>query len=185
MSTVETVQPWERQDGESEKDYEAFRGYVFQPKPRRLAHSSAKHGTAELSKLYREWRWQERVIAYDRHTQRIRDDERDELLRQDEKSRMAKMVEVLEGAGQVINREMTKLIRDTARSEAFGTVRVSDLNKLMGTWITMQRLIHGQSTENVAINADLQNLSVDEIRELQRLQAKLAGEEGEDPEAVH
>lgn len=176
---------WEQQDGETERAFDAFKGFLFQMSPRRVIHASARASTSELYSWCREWRWQDRAKAYDRHTQRIRDEERECLLRNDEKDRMAKMLTVLEGAGEVINREMTKLLRDCMRSEMFGTVKVADLNKLMGTWITMQRLIHGESTENVAINADLGRLTVDELRELQKLQTKLSGEADEEEEATH
>lgn len=178
--TGDAVRLWERQPEEPEAAFEAFKGYVYQSAPRRLAYASVKAGTGQLSAWYNEWRWQERATAWDRHTQRIRDDEKEALIKQDEKARLAKMLTVLEGAGEVINREMAKLLRDCMRSEMFGLVKVADLNKLMGTWITMQRLLHGESTENVAINADLQRLSVDELRALQSLQAKMAGDEDEE-----
>lgn len=171
------VQPWERQDGEPEDAYEAFRGYCWQTPPRRLVHSSVRHRTEQLVKFYNEWRWPERVTAWDRHTEKIRTEEREALLRQDEKERVAKMQAVLETSGELIGREMSKLLRDSLLTEASGLVRPSDLNKLMSTWITMSRLIHGESTENVSVaDARLENLSPDELRTLRELHAKLAGE---------
>lgn len=183
MASAE-VQPWERQDGEPEAAYEAFKGYVYQTPPRRLAHSSVRHSTEQLSRFYNEWRWQERALAWDRHVERIRVEEKEALLRQDEKERLAKMVAVLETAGEVISREMAKLLRDSLATEASGLVRPSDLNKLLGQWITMQRLIHGESTENVAtVDPRLEKLTPDELRTLQELHAKLVGEQ--DEEKVH
>jgi hypothetical protein len=180
------VQAWERQEGEPEGAYEAFKGYVYQTPPRRLVHSSVKHGSAELSALYNEWRWQERALAWDRHIQRARDEEREALLREDEKSRTAAQLTMLKGIQQVANREIAKLVRDTAKSEAFGTVKVSDLNKLIGQVIVLERLIHGESTANVGVvDANLEKLSLDELRELQRLQAKLAGEDDDAEGATH
>jgi len=171
------INAWERQDGEPETAYEAFKGYVYQVPPRRLAHSSAKHSTSELSSLYNDWRWAERALAYDRHVQRMRDEERDALLRQDEKERTAAQITLLKGLEEVANREIAKLIADTKNTEAFGLVKVSDLNKIVGQIIVMRRLIHGESTENVDVNVDLKKLSVDELRELQRLQAKMTADE--------
>lgn len=180
------VQPWERQDGEPELAYEAFKGFVFQTLPRRLHHSSVKHGHAELSTLYNEWRWQERALAYDRYTERQRQAERDAILRQDEKERVAKMVSMLEGVADVIEREMAKLIRDSRTSQAFGLIKPSDLNKLMTSYITFQRLIHGESTENVAtVDASLSKLSLDELKELARIQAKLNEGKDDDDDARH
>lgn len=184
MASAEiAVHAWERQDDEPEAAYEAFKGYVYQPPPRRLVHSSVKHATAALSALYNEWRWSERALAYDRHVQKIRDEEREAILREDEKSRTAAQLTMLKGIQQVANREIAKLVRDTAKSEAFGTVKVSDLNKLIGQVIVLERLIHGESTANVGVvDANLEKLSVEELRELQRLQAKLTSDE---EEAVH
>ncbi len=184
MPPVE-VRPWDRQDGETELQFEAFQGYLRQSVPRRLAHSSVRFGTADLSRLYSEWRWSERVLAFDRHVSRIRDEEREALIKQDEKERTAKMLGMLEGVGEVLNREISKLLRDSLATEASGLVKPSELNKLLGTYITMQRLIHGESTENVTIaDAKLERLSVEEIRELQRIHAKMT-EEGDGEGTTH
>lgn len=181
MPTSSEPRAWDRQDGESEGAYEAFKGYVYQTPPRRLVHSSVKHGTAQLSELYNEWRWQERALAYDRHVQAIRDAEKEAVLKEDERDRMAGQLKMLKGIQQIANREIAKLVRDCEKSEAFGTVRVSDLNKLVGQAITLERLIHGESTSNVGVvDANLEKLSLDELRELQRLQAKMAGEPEDD-----
>lgn len=179
---------WERQEGESEGAYEAFKGYVYQTPPRRLKHSSAKHGSGELSQLFQDWRWDERALAYDRHVQRIRAVEREALLKEDERDRTAAQLEMIKGIQQVVNREIAKLVRDTERSEAFGTVRVSELNKMFGACITLERLVRGESTENVGVvNVDVKKLTVDELRELQRLQAKMSAgsDDDEEGEALH
>lgn len=179
------VEPWERQDEEPETAYVAFKGYVYQTPPRRLVHSSVLHGTAQLSALYNEWRWAERALAYDRHVQKIRDAEREVLLKEDEKSRTAAQLTMIKGMQQVANRELAKLVRDTEASTAFGTIRVSELNKLIGQAITLERLIRGESTENIStVDVNVKKLTLEELRELQRLQAKMA--EGDDEEeAVH
>lgn len=175
------VHPWERQDGEPDTAYQAFQGYFLQVPPRRMAHASVRHSTAELSRLYNEWRWEERATAYDRHVQRIRQAERDAMLQQDEKERLAKMVAVLETTGEIISREMAKLLRDSLATEASGLVRPGDLNKLLGQWVTLQRLIHGESTENVAtVDARLENLTPEELRTLRELHEKLAGDSSDD-----
>jgi hypothetical protein len=180
-----TVEPWERQDEEPETAYTAFKGYVYQTPPRRLVHSSAVQGTAQLSSLFNEWRWAERALAYDRHVQKIRDAEREALIKEDEKTRMASQLTMIKGLQQIANREITKLLRDTERSEAFGTVRVSELNKMIAAAITLERLIRGESTENVGmVDVNVQKLTIDELRELQRLQAKMA-EKDDEEEAVH
>lgn len=186
MANAEVVQPWERQDGEPELAYDAFKGYCFQTPPRRLKHSSVRHSTSELSALFNEWRWEERVLAWDRNVERIRVKEREELLKQDEKDRMAKWQAMLESTGELVSREMAKLLRESESSQMSGLVKPSDLNKLMVSWITMQRLIHGQSTENVDVKDErLEKLSLEELRELQRLHAKMADGEEDETGKVH
>lgn len=177
MATPE-VRAWERQDTEPETAYEAFKGYLIQTPPRRLAHSSVKHSSSELSDLYNEWRWGERILAYDRHMQGLRDAEREALLKQDEKERVGKMLGLLETTGEILMREAAKLFKDSQKSQVSGLLKPSELNKLMVTWITMQRLIHGESTSNVGVvDTSLEKLSIEEIRELQRLQAKMSDED--------
>jgi hypothetical protein len=185
MTSAAEVKAWERQDGEPDAAYDAFKGYVFQAPPRRLIHTSVKLRTSEVSALFNEWRWAERALAYDRHVASIALEEREALLREDERDRTAAHLRMLKGVQQVINREIAKLVRDTEKSEAFGTVKVSDLNKLLNTAITLERLVHGESTANVAaVDASLERLTLDELRELQRLQAKLSGDE-DDEAAKH
>lgn len=180
------AQPWERQENEPELGYEAFKGYCFQTPPRRLKHASVRHSTAELSALFNEWRWDERVLAWDRHVERIRVAEREALLKQDEKDRLAKWKTTLETVGALVDREMAKLLSESEKSQMSGLIKPSDLNKLMVSWITMQRLIHGESTENVNVQDDrLEKLSLDELRELQRLQAKMQEDEEADGDPRH
>lgn len=182
--TSDEAKPWERQTGEPELAYEAFKGYCFQTPPRRLKHSSVRHSTSELSALFNEWRWEQRVLEWDRHVERIRVAEREALLKQDEKGRLAKWMTTLETVGELVDREMAKLLNESQKGQMSGLIKPSDLNKLMVSWITMQRLIHGESTENVDVkDARLEKLSIEELRELQRLNAKMAEEE--DAEKVH
>ncbi len=185
MGSADT-KPWERQDTEPEIAYEAFKGYCFQTPPRRMQHASVKHGMAEVSALYNEWNWKERALAWDRHMDRIRVEQRENLLKQDEKDRLEKMMVVLETTGEVLSREMAKLLRESEKSTMSGLVKPADLIKMSTMWITMQRLIHGQSTENVNVQDErLEKLSLDELRELQRIQAKMAEGEGDDEPPRH
>ncbi len=107
------------------------------------------------------------------------------MLKEDEKSRTAAQLTMIKGMQQVANREIAKLVRDCNKSEAFGTVRVSELNKLVAQVIVLERLIRGESTENVGhVDVDVQKLTIEELRELQRLQAKMSEDEDEEG-AVH
>lgn len=177
---ADDVKPWERQVGEPEQAYDAFKQYCFHI--RRIAYASVKYGAAELQALAHEWRWQERALEWDRHIERVRTAEREAFIRNDEKERLAKWMAALETAGALVDREMTKLLHESQKSQMSGLIKPSDLNKLMVTWITMQRLVHGESTENVDVkDARLERLSLDELKELQRIHAKMSEEEDDDP----
>lgn len=177
VPTVVEFRPWDRQPEETEDEYTTFYGYLHQAPPRRLLHCTARMGTGRLYQVAADWNWGVRVAAYDRHVHEIREQEREALLREDERSRTATHLSMLKGVQQVVQRELAKLVRDTAKSEAFGTVRVSDLNKLLTQSVTLERLVRGESTENVAmVDVDITRLTVDELRELQRLQAKMVSD---------
>ena len=61
--------PWDRQPGEPEDCYYWFRLYLTQPIPRKVAQVARLIGTNSertyLSKIARQWRWEERAICFD------------------------------------------------------------------------------------------------------------------------
>ncbi|MCY3991299.1 MAG: hypothetical protein OXF50_08755 [Caldilineaceae bacterium] len=61
--------PWDRQPGEPEDRYYWFRLYLTQPIPRKVAQVAKLIGTNSkrtyLSKIAREWRWEERAVHFD------------------------------------------------------------------------------------------------------------------------
>jgi hypothetical protein len=169
------VLPWERQPSEGEEEWQAFRNYRDQAPPRRIQHVYVRR-TADVSKWSADHCWSERVAAYDRHLDEERRTVREAVLKESEKERAARQLGQLKSVQDIIDLELAKLWRDAKNSEAFGLVKVNDLNKLMANAITLERLIRGQSTENVAsTDVDLENLSPDELRQLRELQQKMKG----------
>jgi hypothetical protein len=176
MAAVE-VQPWERQPGEPEEPWRAFQAYRDQVPPRGLGRIYLKEGSSVRLQWFNEWRWQERAVSFDRHTDAIRVAEREEVLKQNEKERTARQLGQIKAVQDIIDRELAKLARDTEKTEAFGLVKVSELNKLLANAITLERLIHGESTQNVDVDVNLDNLSPEELRQLRDLQKKMAGDQ--------
>jgi hypothetical protein len=166
---------WERQPSEDDEAWKAFQSYRDQTPPRRMIHAAVKR-TEKLSHWYNEHAWGERVAAYDRRLDAIRREQREAILKEDEKDRAARQLGQLKAVQDILDLELAKLTRDARASEAFGLVKVSDLNKLLANAITLERLIRGQSTENVSqADIDLDALSPDELRQLRELQQKMKG----------
>jgi hypothetical protein len=179
---VSTPQPevraWERQDGEPEDAWAAFEKYRDMASPRRIEYAAI--GVIRRVTLFdwaSTWRWQERATAYDRHTDGVRLAQREELLKQDETERTAAAIAMLAGAEDLFTRELKKLLAESEASD-MSIAKINDLTKLMNSIITMRRLVHGESTENVAHTSDfdLSKLSLDELRAWRELQAKIEKE---------
>lgn len=166
---------WERQPSENDEAWEAFRSYRDQTPPRRTRHAAVKR-SEKIVEWYNTHAWAERCAAYDRHLDDMRRKTREELLAEDEKERAAHQLGQLKMCQDIIDNELAKLWRDTKASEAFGTMKVNELTKLLEKAITLERLIRGQTTENIgAADGDLANLTPEELRQMRALQQKMNG----------
>lgn len=169
---ADEIQAWERQASETDESWTAFQSYRDQTPPRRMHHAAVRR-TEMLSTWYNDHQWAERVAAYDRHLDAIRRATREAVLLEDEKDRAARQLGHLKGVQDIIDLELAKLWRDAKATEAFGLVKVSDLNRLLANAITLERLIRGQSTEQVNVDVNLDNLTPEELRQLRDLQRKM------------
>lgn len=167
---------WERQTGEPDDAWAAFQRYRDMAAPRNMRYAAVV-SQAKILSWANEWRWQERATAYDRHTDALRRAEREEMLRQDAQERTAKDIATLRGAEELLDNELKKMLAESHASE-MSLAKVSDLTKLLDKVITLRRLVHGESTENVSVSTefDLSNLSIDELRKWRELQAKVTKE---------
>lgn len=171
------VLAWERQDGEPEEAWDAFCRYRDMHPPRRIEWAAPKSNTI-LFGWANEWRWHERTVAYDRHTDAIRRAEKEAMLKQSENDRMASALKILAGMEDLFERELKKLLAESYASD-MSIAKINDLTKLSNNIITMRRLVHGESTENVHTSSefDLSKLSLDELRKFKELQSKI-GKDG-------
>lgn len=184
MSASRPIEAWERQPGEPDDPWKAFATYRDQTIPRLLENAAIK-GRAQLATWMKDWSWRDRAAAYDRHLDGIRRVEREAILRQSEKDRAARQLSLVHNAMSIVEKEIVKLSKDCDATEMFGTVKVGELNKLMVNVITLERLIRGQSTENVTTtNVELSKLSVDDLRALKEIRARMLGE-SEEGDARH
>lgn len=75
-TTDEIVQPWDRQQGETEPAWHAFRTYLHQGPTRSLASVAQALGKSKtlMDRWSSRWRWVSRVEAYEQHAARDADE---------------------------------------------------------------------------------------------------------------
>jgi hypothetical protein len=118
-----------------------------------------------------EGHWRERVAAWDDHLDAHRREEQETAASVSGKDIAAQHARLLQESAELVTREMDKLLK-TAMSTDAETIKVRDLVALQDQVIKLGRLTRGESTENVATDMDLSHLTVEELRELQRLRDK-------------
>jgi len=175
------VPPWHRQPGEPEAAYLKFKDFLDAPRPRRLIRPGVGH-TQSICDLSNEWRWHERVEAYDTHWQRVRDREVESFIKQEAREIAAEHMAVLRDLRELVAIHVERKLKD-ARTIEISDAKLSDLARLVDLVIKGDRLIRGESTENHAKVADLSGLTLEELRAAEDLAAKL--EAGENSPKVH
>lgn len=175
---AQTPSPWDKLDAETDDAWGAFRNYRDQLPPRRLKQCSIMR-LEVLSRWYNQYNWHDRVTAYDRHLDKIRRDEREAIIKTDEKERAGRQLALLAGVQDLLDRELEKLLADSNATEAWGLLKVGEWNTLLESKIKLERLIHGESTEKTEVTVDFSKLTIDELRTLRALEKKLHGGENE------
>lgn len=109
--------PWDRQPGEPEDRYYWFRLYLTQPIPRKVAQVAKLIGTNSkrtyLSKIAREWRWNERAVQFDADRAEQIVEMREQLLF--DKLFDAQFQGLLDTTQAIENAELDRMDRDEAR----------------------------------------------------------------------
>lgn len=178
--------PWSRQPGESETEYAKFEEYMNQTKPRVLRRPG-NGGHIELQRTFRERKWAERVEALDVWMQSVLDYEMEGFLKETAKARAARHLAFLHDALSLVEMEFARL---RARAEAGnhdGVIKPADLIRLSELVVKLRRLEFGESTENVgpAVTVDLSKMSLEELRTMKELAAKMHSEDDKPEPQVH
>lgn len=157
------LEPWEKQKGEGLTRYEAFLAYRDQPEQgqlrrslERAAHTVGKHpGTLET--WSREDHWRERVAAWDRHLQSVRDSARIrkmEEIAEREAMQLAGSTAALQQPIQAVLQRIQTM--QQAGEDPWSDIALDDLMRLavrsaraMPAVVAGERLVHGLSTANV------------------------------------
>lgn len=161
-------EPWERQEGEGEREWTCFKAYRDMPVPRNLHRSGylggVKISSAELSRWYNTWKWAERTEAYDVLTDRIIQTQRKKTIERHTDEATADQLAMLAKLDEVISREVEKLLTASTGQNGVGLIKTSDLKGLIEASIKMRRLLTDQTTEKIGTEStDLSDLSVDDL----------------------
>lgn len=173
------IRPWERQDGESETVSGYFAAYMGQPRPRSLERLATTLGLSYqyIRDLSSEWRWADRVAAWDAEVDRVEAD----VTLEEVARRRRQYLEALDLAIDVGSTRL-RAVKDgkTGDPEGGDFVAPGVARQLIVESIKVAQLLLGQATERVertgeaSAGADLDwdALSEEEIWQLRALLAK-------------
>lgn len=152
---LDEKRPWERQEGEPPKSYQAFCMYRDMPYQDRsnilqayIRHDRSLNAVAKakgctpqniqyMSSVYR---WRERSEAYDEHL--------DELNRQEQEAEIISMLKLhAKIAQQMVNKAARKFLQISESD-----MSVSDAIKMFEVGVKYERLSRGDTTENQTVN---------------------------------
>ncbi len=163
--------PWERQHFDTDESFEAFKLFRDSRPPRRVL-AQRGYPTSSLYAWFRDHAWAERVRAYDAHTDSILLGEREALLRQNAQQISAEHMALLHSARDLAQRELDKMLSRSVDNDEMNLLRPGELVKLLETVIRYDRLIRGESTENIDQQIDLSALTLDELLTYKALREK-------------
>lgn len=145
---------WLRQWGETEGEYVAFKHYLEQTPPRALSRIPPSIRPVALARVADRHDWFNRVIAYDRTMQRVRDAERQEVARYTAHDRQVANEQLLAASASILTRELAKLLAASEATEAAGLIKPEALLKAIPDFVKLSRLLGGETTSNDSTAAD-------------------------------
>lgn len=169
---------WTRQPCDSEARWEAFQEYRDMRPPRSLG---AVAGLVKASRRRVEmWSasdgWAARVFEFDRWTDSIRVDVMLDVMNEDARERGARHVGILrdmqDAAAHVVRGWLKRIHNDP--DAVLHEFAPKDVTAMIKASIMLERLVHGESTENVdnKHGFDLSRLTIDEIEMMRALEVK-------------
>jgi len=166
------IKPWDRQPTEPDDAWEAFKKYRSQQHPR---HAAKVYGypVADRARWFVDYHWTDRCKAYDLYLEGVYHDEFEARFRDGARAMAEAHLAMLKDARELAAMELEKMRRVSEESEQYGVMKAGELIKLLEASIKLERLVRGESTENVQQSMDLSKLSVDELKLWNDLQEKL------------
>lgn len=163
---------WERQPIDTDESFKAFCTYRDQIPPRRFRGLGP---TATIAEWYRDHGWRERIAAYDAWLDSIMLREREEALKKAARNQGTEHALLLVEAREFLGLELAKFLK-TSKEHEIQNLRPHEMIRLLEQVIKLERLVQGETTENVSQQVDLSKLSVEELRQLEALHRKVENE---------
>ena len=170
--------PWDRQDGETDAGFRAFVVYRDMGAERSLRKAAELHGCSQqaLGRFSKRWAWVERSGQWDRKVDQHRTRAvLSEVERMHHRhTRLAMRLQDVAGMElERLERRLRKKLKKSAQDDSGDVTSANDISKTTVRAVNVERLARGEATERVETKIDLSALSVEELRELKRLRAKI------------
>jgi hypothetical protein len=116
--------------------------------------------------------WSARAALWDEHLSAIRTSTIERITEETAEEVARRQLTLTRRMQRVADRELTKLEKMGAENDFPGVVTARDALRLAANGIKLERLIMGEATDRTEVGPDLSALSLDDLRQLQGIQAK-------------
>ena len=117
--------------------------------------------------------WRVRVREYDRYCASLVMSEHQQIILRDGRAWSEQISELIGGGLELAQCEVRKFLERSRNAGDLNVLRAGELVRLLVAIQQMARLHLGESTENVAVAADMTGLTDDELRTLRELTSKV------------
>jgi hypothetical protein len=164
---------WDRWEGEPDDAWNAFRVYRDLPPNRRQIRKVASMSFDKLCRWHREFDWFTRCQAFDEANKELFTEEvRRQYLATAAIEYARSVEEQIGDMRELWDREVAKLL-ERSRDSEMNMLKPTELLKLGELKFRAERLVSGQTTENVGTSdVDYDNLSSEELLQLNELMTK-------------
>lgn len=161
---------WERQENEPANAFEAFAKYRDRGPTRSLYGVYMGSTAQQRLEWFNAYAWKARALEYDKHLDRIRLQEREATIKEQERAGGDERKEIVNASLAFAKRELEKLRAASDSGEM--PIKIAEYTKLLETCIKLSRLEDEKSTENVK-HEDYSDLPADLLREMQALMLRV------------
>jgi len=172
----DTKHPWCRQPCDDEPSWHAWRAYLSMALPRTIKKLARSTGlpVGTLRRWYDTRGWRLRALAFDNYVHTLWQNKVEVEIVDAADDYVQRHARILAMGTELLERELTKYLDVSKSQNTTGLLRPEHLSQLANVFVKLERLHHDQSTDNVQVAAtvDLSRLSLDELKELKRLNAK-------------
>jgi hypothetical protein len=171
----EPDRPWVRQPFDSDIGFALFGDFLVLPLPRRLSSLVRPDGPLTLRQIERiahEAHWQARASFWDEHLANIRTTTIERVTEETAEDIARRQLGLTRRMQRLADGELVKLEKLMMQNDFPGLLTARDALRLGDRGIRLERLILGEATERTEVGPDLKALSIEDLREMRRLQAK-------------